>query len=637
MRQFLLDAGHDADAAMTAREALDLIDRRPYDVVVLDIILPEVNGLSLLAMIRKSCPDTVVIMITGEPTFETAAEAVRSGAFDYLSKPVSSEKLCSCVAKASRIAALQVENRQYRERLEKLVDERSAELRKSERRYRLLAENATDLIFTMNLEFGITYCSPSVTRIRGYTVEEMMSLDPVDNIAPSFLEKVMKVLNDELSMDRDADPTRVRTLELELTNKDGTTAWHEMSLTFLRDDEGKPVEVLGVSRDITRRRQVEEQLRQSQKMEAMGRLAGGVSHDFNNLLSAILGYASLLKSQVGTDSPLFEDIEEIEKAGQRASNLTGQLLAFSRKGIREPEVLSVNDVITDTLRMLRRIIGEDIQLDTSLEEALPAISADRGHIEQILVNLAVNARDAMPEGGELSIRTSRLISDDLPVPIDPELRAPSYVKLEVSDTGGGIAPDVIEHIFEPFFTTKVESRGTGLGLSTVYGIVRQSGGEIRVESDVGKGTRFEVILPASLSQDVTGAARKESTAPAPSSESVLVVEDDDAVRALTVRILEERGYSVLAARNGHEALRVSAEHAGVLHLLLSDVVMPGMSGKELADRLVQSRPDMRVLFMSGYTDDVIASQGVLDDGVMLVPKPFEASELLSAVEKVLGS
>ncbi len=636
MQQFLLDDGHEADTAGTAREAQDLIEGRAYDVVVVDIILPEVSGLSLLAMVRMTSPDTAVIMITGEPTFETAAEAVRSGAFDYLSKPVSKEKLCACVAKASRIAALQAENRQYRERLEHLVDERTAELRQSERRYRLLAENATDVIFTMDLEFRMTYCSPSVTRVRGYTVEEMLALSPMDNMAPSSLEKAMEALAEELSVDRDADPGRVRTLELELAKKDGTAAWHEMSLTFLRDDEGRPVEILGVSRDITRRRQAEEQLRQSQKMEAMGRLAGGVAHDFNNLLSAILGYASLLRSQVGPDSPLLGDLEEIEKAGQRAADLTRQLLAFSRKGIREPEVMSVNGVVTDTLRMLRRIIGEDVRLETHLEDDLPAISADRGHVEQILMNLAVNARDAMPGGGTLSIRTSRLVSDELTVPIDPQLRAPVYVRLEIADTGSGIDPDLLDHIFEPFFTTKDEGRGTGLGLSTVYGIVRQSGGEIRVESQAGKGTRFEVLLPSSLSQDITAVARTRRSSSSLSGKSVLVVEDDASVRTLAARILEGRGYTVLAARNGHEAIRISSEHEGDLHLLLSDVIMPGMSGKELADILTRSRPEMRILFMSGYTDDVIASQGVLDEGVKLVQKPFEASDLLLAIEEALG-
>jgi len=496
MRQFLLDAGHEAETAGTAREAMALIEEGRFDVVVLDIILPEISGLSLLAMIRRSSPDTSVIMVTGEPTFETAAEAVRCGAFDYLSKPVLGDDLCACVAKAARVAVLQLENRQYREKLEKLVDERTAELRKSERRYRLLAENATDVIFTMDLEFGITYCSPSVTRIRGFSVEEMMALSPAENIAPHSLEKAMKVLAEELSLDREADPRRVRRLELELANRDGTTSWHEMSLTFLRDEEGLPVEVLGVSRDITRRRQAEEQLRQSQKMEAVGRLAGGVSHDFNNLLSAILGSVGLLRSQVEPDSPLLADIEEIEQAGMRAADLTRQLLAFSRDGTHEPTLVDISVVIGDMLRMLRRIIGEDVRLVTDLGDDLPPVSVDKGHVEQILVNLAVNARDAMPGGGTLSITTSLLHPDDLPGELGPCPGAKPCVRIEVSDTGTGIDPGVIEHVFEPFFTTKEEGQGTGLGLSTVYGIVRQSGGTISVTSVAGGGTSFEVLLPA---------------------------------------------------------------------------------------------------------------------------------------------
>jgi PAS domain S-box-containing protein len=421
----------------------------------------------------------------------------------------------------------------------------------------------------------------------------------------------------------------------------GETRWYQTIKVPLLAGEGCQ-HVLGVATDITERkrieealRQSEEQLRQSQKMEAIGQLAGGVAHDFNNLLTVITGFGEVLKRRLPTGDPLREPVEEIAKAGQRAAALTYQLLAFSRRQVLSPKVLDLNSTVTDAEKLLRRLIGEDVELVTVLRPALGSVQVDPGQLQQVVMNLAVNARDAMPQGGRLTLETAK-VDLDAAYAQKHFIQPGPYVMLAVSDTGCGMDDETKAHMFEPFFTTKEQGKGTGLGLATVYGIVKQSGGHVCVYSELGIGTTFKIYLPR------VAAAGEAAERPAPEelpsgSETILLVEDEDQVRALVKGVLEEAGYIVLAASRGDAALALAEEHAGAIELLLTDVIMPGMSGRDLVHQLTPLRPTVRVLYMSGYTDDAIAHRGVLDDGVVLLQKPFSGTGLLRKVREVLDA
>ncbi len=412
--------------------------------------------------------------------------------------------------------------------------------------------------------------------------------------------------------------------EFRVRHRDGHSFPVMVTDTPVFDAEGRQVGVVGVSADLTERRQLEEQLRQSQKMEAVGRLAGGVAHDFNNLLTAIKGNTEILLADLPPASPLREELQEISRASDRAARLTRQLLAFSRRQVLQPRVLDLNATLAEMEKMLRRVIGEDVELVLSLDPELGYVEADPGQVEQVLVNLVVNAREAMPTGGRLEVATRSA----------PAGESGGRVCMTVRDTGVGMDEATLARAFEPFFTTKEE--GSGLGLSTVYGIVEQSGGRVRVESAPGKGTAFHVHLPEARS------AAPAPPPPAPAARaprgagSVLLVEDEDSVRLFTSRLLERGGYTVLQAGDAAAALELLHGEAAGVDLLLTDVVMPRMSGRVLAERALALRPGLRVLYMSGYTDDALARHGVLEEGVHLIEKPFAPEALLARVHEVLG-
>ncbi|MGA2388187.1 MAG: ATP-binding protein [Candidatus Sulfotelmatobacter sp.] len=391
--------------------------------------------------------------------------------------------------------------------------------------------------------------------------------------------------------------------------------------------------------DVTERRGLEQQLRQSQKMEAVGRLAGGIAHDFNNLLMVISGYSEFLLDRIGSDPALRAPAQEIASAAQRASSLTRQLLAFSRKQMLAPTVLDLNAVVTENLKMLTRVIGEDIDLVMVPASGLGAVRADVGQIEQVIMNLAVNARDAMPSGGKLTIETSNISLDEEYARFHAPLRAGEYVLLSISDTGFGMDSETQSHIFEPFFTTK-GPKGTGLGLSTVYGIIKQSGGYIWVSSETGKGTTFKIYLPKvaePVETPVHLASTADNTVTEPGTETILLAEDEANLRYLARQFLEKQGYRVIEAADGAVAMQIAVAHEGVIHLLLTDVIMPGMNGKELAQRVSEIRPNTKVLYMSGYTENVIGHNGTLEAGVRLLQKPFTLQDLKMKVREVLDS
>ena len=427
-------------------------------------------------------------------------------------------------------------------------------------------------------------------------------------------------------------------LIVEWARKDGTATVVRVSGRAVSDGgKGRTFELF--AEDVTERRALEQQLRQSQKMEAVGRLAGGIAHDFNNLLMVISGYSEFLLDRLGSEPALRAPAQEIASAAGRATSLTRQLLAFSRKQMLAPKILDLNGVVTENLKMLTRVIGEDIDLVMVPAAGLGTVRADAGQIEQVIMNLAVNARDAMPSGGKLTIETSNVSLDEEYARFHAPLKPGNYVMLAISDTGAGMDSETQSHIFEPFFTTK-GPKGTGLGLSTVYGIVKQSGGYIWVYSEPGKGTTFKIYLPRvaeAVEAPVQILVAPESVAAEPGTETILLVEDEANLRYLARQFLEKQGYRVIDAADGAVAMQIAVAHEGVIHLLLTDVIMPGMNGRELAQRISEIRPNVKVLYMSGYTENVIGRNGTLDAGVRLLQKPFTLRDLKSKVREALDS
>ncbi|HEY2016910.1 MAG TPA: PAS domain S-box protein, partial [Bryobacteraceae bacterium] len=423
-------------------------------------------------------------------------------------------------------------------------------------------------------------------------------------------------------------------MDLAGRRKDGTEFPVEVSLSNIETDEG-PFAIAFVS-DISQRKLLEEQLMHAQKMEAVGRLAGGVAHDFNNMLTVISGYNRMMLDDLSPLDPLRGNAEEILKAADRAAALTNQLLAFSRRQIIRPCVLNANAVLTSTENMLRRLIGEDVQLVLNPAPSLGNMRADPIHVEQAIVNLVVNARDAMPTGGRITIETANVHLDKDYSQTHLGVRPGEFIMIAVSDTGHGMDSETRRHIFEPFFTTKERGKGTGLGLATVYGMVKQSGGDIWVYSEVGQGSTFKLYFPK-VSEPVAESAVNVSAPPARSSGTVLVVEDEAAVRELTAKIMRQLGYTVLVAAGGAEAIEISRGHAGHIALLLTDVVMPNMSGRQLADILKETRPEMRVLYLSGYTENTVVHHGVLEEGVDFLPKPFSREVLAKKIRQILAT
>jgi PAS domain S-box-containing protein len=419
--------------------------------------------------------------------------------------------------------------------------------------------------------------------------------------------------------------------EYRMIAADGRVVWLHDAIQLDRGPDGSLESIRGVALDVTRRKQLELQLQQAQRMEAVGRLAGGVAHDFNNLLTVITGFADLASWRLSTADPLLADIGEIKSAASRAGDLTRQLLAFSRQQVLKPRVVDVNAIVSDMERMLGRLIGEDVVLETRLADGLPRVKVDPGQLSQVVANLAVNARDAMPQGGRLVIETSlELRRRETTGPLAQQ------VAIRVADTGAGMSEETLTHIFEPFFTTKEAGKGTGLGLSTVYGIVQQSNGSIEVDSRPGQGTTFTILLPACHEEEEAEAGASAGPDGA-MGEVLLLVEDEDAVRRLGKTALEMRGYRVLEARGGGEALLLCERHAGKIDLLVTDVVMPGMSGRELADRLAVVRPEIKSLFVSGYTDDALDRHRVASGELNFLQKPYTPDSLARKVREVLDA
>ena len=497
--------------------------------------------------------------------------------------------------------------------------------------FRLITENAADMIAVVDSEGRRLYNSPSYQKILGYTPEELQNSSSMDQIHPDDRSQVEEAAKEALVFGVG------RRIEYRMRHKDGTWRFLESSASTIRNAEGKTEKLVIMNRDITERRRLEEQFRQAQKMEAVG-LSGGIAHDFNNLLGVIIGYSEILQEKLQSTNPLRGSVDEILAAGRRAATLTRQLLAFSRQQVLEPKVLNLNAVLKDMGNMLPRMIGEDIDLSMVLGTALGRVKADQGQIEQIVMNLAVNARDAMPDGGKLFIETTNA---EIDVTFAKRYSYPvqqgSYVLLTVSDTGTGMDAAIQAHIFEPFFTTKEKGKGTGLGLATAYGIVKQSGGYIDVYSEVGTGTTFKIYLPRVHDPVESQKLPESDLMKSRGSETILLVEDETSLRTLTRNLLELSGYTVLEANNGNEAIHISQQHTGPLQLLLTDVVMPGMNGRVLAGHITTQRPPIKVVYMSGYTGQAVGAHGALEEGSFFLQKPFSRDGLVSKVRQALDS
>jgi two-component system, cell cycle sensor histidine kinase and response regulator CckA len=509
------------------------------------------------------------------------------------------------------------------------LESRVAELEEANRhlrRHRELIDLSSDAVITMDAHRTVTGWNTGAAEMYGWTEEEALGRsinDLLDTRSAVPREKIEAALRKRLRWSG----------ELNHTRRDGTRVIVESRQALLRDPQGNTVGILEINRDLTERQSLEEQLRQSQKLESIGQLAGGVAHDFNNLLTVIAGYAEMLLPDLAADNPMRECLEEIALAANRAASLTRQLLAFSRRQATEPVDLVLNDVVRSCEKMLRRLITADIQLILSLEPGEGVVHADRGHLEQVIMNLAINARDAMRAGGKLAIETRRVSLDGELAQSNPDTPPGEYLMLSVTDTGTGMPREIMARVFEPFFTTKERGKGTGLGLSTVYGIVKQSRGSINVDSTPGLGTTFRILLPLSTTtgEEVQTAAAERNLS---GNETILLAEDDAGVRRYVRQILERNGYRVLEVSNGQDAVTLAGQHHGPIHLLLTDVVMPELGGLELAEQFAKLRPAASVLCMSGYSDRLWQGK---ERAAHFLQKPFGAATMLKEIRSLLDN
>ncbi len=695
LKHVLESCGHNVTVVSNGKHAIDSALTLKPALIVSDIEMPELDGNELCRVLKmeKGLKDVPVILMTSLSSPEDVVKGLECGADSFMSVPydeaavlsrvnyvLSNRKLRELavtdmklqVQLGDRIHHISSEPRQILDLLmstyedairingdlvekqkelallaaglEQQVEERTAalraeiqehqiateQLRQSEEQFRLIAENTADLIAVLDLDGKRLYNSPSYKNILG-DPKVLQGSSSFDEIHPDDREKVRNIFQGTVGTGRG------QRAEYRFLLPDGSMRYIESQGSVIPDEKGVPARVLVISRDVTERSRVEERLRQAEKMEAVGQLAGGVAHDFNNLLTIICGYGSLVLDQLPPESTLNSHVKEILLAGERAASLTRQLLAFSRHQALEQVVLDLNSVVRNMDKMLRRLIGEDIDLVTVASEGLWNVKADPGQMEQVIMNLAVNARDAMRQGGKITIETANVELDENYAQSHPYVKPGSYVMIGVSDTGAGMDAQTQARAFEPFFTTKGPTEGTGLGLSTVYSIIKQSGGHVWLYGEAGCGTTFKVYVPR-IDQPLDEPAPPETPEALPQgSETVLVVEDEQAVRILVRRVLESSGYHVLEAAHGAEALIICEEHKEPIDMLMTDVVMPEMSGKLLAERVSAQRPDMRVLYISGYTDNAILHRGVLKSGMNFLQKPFTPEAIVRKVRAVLDA
>jgi two-component system, cell cycle sensor histidine kinase and response regulator CckA len=618
--------------AASGEEALAMIAAEPPDLVLLDVMMPGIDGYDVAAKIKgnRTTANIPVIMVTALDDQKARMFGLKAGAEDYLTKPVGRVELCARVRNLLRLKAYGDYHDHYSQMLEGEVTSRTADLLRERERTQVALQNAH--VGVWDLDYA--------TRLARWSeiMEAQFGLEPgtfggtfeafIELVHPDDRESVVASVQNAKKSGADFS------YEHRTTWPDGTLHWLRGAGRILLGPQGEALRGVGIYEDITARRTLEAQNEQLQKMEAVGRLAGGVAHDFNNLLTVILGFCELLLTDLDADDPRHADIAEIQRAGARGAGLTRQLLAFSRKQIIEPTLLDLNVVVAGMQAMLGRLIGEDVKVVVTLHPNLALVTADRGQVEQVVMNLAVNARDAMPTGGTLTIETDNVELDEHYAAAHLDATAGSYVRLTVTDTGIGMTPEVQARLFEPFFTTKETGKGTGLGMATVYGIVMRSGGNVGVYSEPDKGTAFKVYFPRADASEMMVETPEPVARAHTGTQTVMLVEDEDGLRDLVKRLLQRHGYTVLAAADADEAQRLFEANPSI-DVLLTDVVMPGSSGPELTKRLIEQRPGLRVIYMSGYTEEAIVHHGVIKPGIAFLNKPFTSEALAEKVRDVL--
>jgi two-component system cell cycle sensor histidine kinase/response regulator CckA len=619
--------------AASGEEALAMVAQQPPDLILLDIMMPGMDGYQVAAKVKgdlatKNIPIIIVTELNGH---DARMRGLNAGAEEFLTKPVDRAELCVRVRNLLGLKTYGDYHDKYSQMLEGEVGLRTADLVESERLYRSTFDAAPVGIVHVGLDGKWLRVNQRLCDLLGYSQEELQS------IAVQELLQSEEVAGEADSLRQMAAGTLDRHVvdEKRYRRRDGSFVWGRVNMSVHRDAEGQSQHFISVIEDITDRRILEAQVRQANKMDAVGQLASGVAHDFNNLLTVILGFAELVTGDVAIPTQHGKDLGEIIKAAQRATGLTKQLLAFSRQQVLNAAPLDVNGLITEMAGMLRRLIGEHIEVTLALAPDLSLALADRGQLEQVVMNLMVNARDAMLGGGRVTIETTDVELENSSFHEETIMQG-RYVMLAITDTGSGMTKETRQRLFEPFFTTKETGKGTGLGLSTTYGIVKQSKGYIWVYSEPGQGTTFKVYLPRANQDVPVQVAGALITPPVKgASETVLLVEDEVGVRQLSKRILDNAGYRVLQAANGDDAERLFARHADSIDLVVTDVIMPGCGGPELLRRLQVRAPALRVLYMSGYTDQSAAHKAGIDRGLPFVHKPFTAAEFVRHVRDAL--
>ncbi|HYA94654.1 MAG TPA: response regulator [Terriglobales bacterium] len=594
----------------TREEFAQALSSGDYDLILCDYRLPGWNGADVLAVVRDSGMELPVVVVTGTLGEETAVEMIKLGAVDFVLKQRLT-RLPLAIERALREKQMREERKRTEERLQL---------------FGRILDSSTEAIAILTPDGYFSEQNAAHQRLTEYSIEELRGHTPALVVGDPLFREHWQELVSAAGMDREA---RIRT-------KSGCEKDVEISAFPILGDAGQVLRIVAIVRDISERRRLQIQLQQAAKMEAVGRLAGGVAHDFNNLLNVIIGYSELMMERRDSTEFLERGIREIRKAADRAAGLTRQLLAFSRQQVLELKVLDLHEVIAEMEDLLLRMLGEDVEFVFLPAKELGRVRADPGQIGQVLMNLAANSKDAMPQGGRFIVETANVLIDESFSTQHANMPPGSYVVLSISDTGCGMSGETRAHIFEPFFTTKEKGKGTGLGLATVYGIVKQSGGYIWVYSEPDLGATFKLYLPRVDAQPERLQLALTPCTTCQGSETLLVVEDEEGVRQLVRDYLKMKGYTVLEAGHGEEALRIAGGHSGAISLMITDVVMPGMNGRELAERMAILRPAMKVLYMSGYAETAVYRKGVLDPGVPFLQKPFSPPDLGRKVRDVLG-
>ena len=621
------------DEADSGMLALERIEKTSYDVILLDSVMPDFSGLETLLAIRKNHGPSVlpVIMVTAMPDNASVVEALEAGANDYVVKPVDFRVLLARLRNQVALKRAEKEAAEYRTRLEEMAEERTRELRVSQRLLRTVFDAIPHHIFVKDTKGRYTMANKVFREFWKIPAENLVDanvskLDWADKETPEEIEK----------SDRQVIENGETLIEPEVIFrlKDGRETVHRQIKVPLRDIEGKIVGLVGISEDITQRRQTEEALRQAQKMEAVGQLTGGVAHDFNNLLQVIHGYTQIALTQKDISENTADHLKKVSEAAGRAANLTRQLLAFSRQSVLNPVYLDINSLFENIEKMVRLLIGVDIDLEIREGDDILPVHVDPGMIEQVLLNLAINARDAMPKGGRLVIETSRFRADEQFCELNAWESPGDYVEIKVSDTGTGMSKEILAKIFDPFFTTKAPGKGTGLGMAMVYGSIQQQGGKILVYSEPGKGTTFRIYIPLADGVSPETADLKQPTVSG-GNETILIAEDTEEVLELVTKLLESVGYRIISAHNGQEALEIFNRDPEKIDLIMLDVVMPRMGGREVYDQITKTRPQTSILFTTGFGANLVDTEFVSKEKLTLIQKPYLPNELFNTIREVL--